>query len=687
MRSYKSESIRNVALLSHSKAGKTSLSEAILFNAGHTTRLGRVEDGNTTSDYEPEEVNRGGSIQLTLLPYEWNDTKVNMIDTPGYADFFGEVVAALKVADSALLVVCAASGIEVGTELMWGEISARELPAMILLNKMDRENADFAAVLERIKDEFGRKCVAIQLPIGAESDFKGVIDLITMKAKGPDDQDIEIPADLADQVRVLRDAMAEAVAECDDDLTMKYLEGEELTEEELVQGLAEGVKSGAIVPVMVAAAQSNTCVKAIMDNISAYMPSPIEKGGVTAKDLVSEETITLNGDGNSPMAAFVFKTAADPFVGKLSYFRVYSDILHSDSQVWNSGKNSGEKISQLFMARGKSQENVTEVVTGDIGSVAKLSATSSGDTLCNRDRPLDLGGIEFPSSPLSVAVLAKSKSDIDKLGSSLARLVEEDPTLKLEIDPDTGQMLLWGMGEAHIDTTLQKLDRKFSVEVVTEIPRIPYKETITIPTKSEYKHKKQTGGHGQYGHVKIQLEPMPPGSGIEFAQKVVGGNVPKNYIPAVEKGVMEAAQGGVLTDFPMVDVKVTLYDGSSHPVDSSDMSFKIAGAQAFRKGATQGNPALLEPVMHVKITVPDTYTGDVIGDLNTKRGRVLGMEPQNGKTVIEAEVPQAEIVRYAVDLRSITQGRGTYATEFAHYDELPAHLTQRIVEKIQKESG
>ena len=388
MQSYKSESIRNVALLSHSKAGKTSLSEAILFNAGHTTRLGRVEDGNTTSDYEPEEVNRGGSIQLTLLPYEWNDTKVNLIDTPGYADFFGEVVAALKVADSALLVVCAASGIEVGTELMWGEISARELPAMILLNKMDRENADFAAVLKRIQDEFGRQCVAIQLPIGAESDFKGVLDLITMKAKGPDDQDIEIPADLADQAGVLRDAMAEAVAEGDDDLTMKYLEGEELTEEELVKGLAEGVRSGAIVPVMAAAAQSNTCVKAIMDNISAYMPSPIDRGGVTAKDLVSEESVTLNGDGNSPMAAFVFKTSADPFVGKLSYFRVYSDTMHSDSQVWNSGKNSGEKISQLFMARGKSQENVTEVVTGDIGSVAKLSATSSGDTLCNRDRPL-----------------------------------------------------------------------------------------------------------------------------------------------------------------------------------------------------------------------------------------------------------------------------------------------------------
>ena len=687
MQTYKTEAIRNVVLLSHSGAGKTSLSEAMLFNAGHLTRLGKVEDGNTTSDYEPEEVRRGGSVQLSLLPYEWNDTKVNLIDTPGYADFIGEVIAALKVADSALLVICAASGIEVGTELMWAEVTGQGLPTMILLNKMDRENASFNGVLEALKDRFSRKCVAIQLPIGAESDFRGVIDLISMKAKGPDGQDMNIPGELADQAQELREALAETIAESDDELTMKFLEGEELTEEELLNGLAEGVKTGSIVPVVAASALTNSGVQGVMDSISAYMPSPNANGGVEARDLVSDETITLDGDQSGPLAASVFKTSADPFVGKLSYFRVYSNTLHSDSQVWNATKSSAEKVSQLFMARGKSQENVAEIVTGDIGAVAKLSATSSGDTLCNRDRPLDLGGIEFPMAPLSVAVTAKSKSDIDKLGSSLTRLVEEDPTLKLETHPDTGEMLLWGMGEAHMDTTLQKLNRKFSVEVVTETPRIPYKETITMPTKAEYKHKKQTGGHGQYGHVMIRMEPMPPGSGIEFAQKVVGGNVPKNYIPAVEKGVKEAAQGGVLTDFPMVDVKVTLYDGSSHPVDSSDMSFKIAAVQAFKKGANQGNPALLEPVMNMKVNVPDTYTGDIIGDLNTKRGRVLGMEPQNGRTVIQAEVPQAEIIRYAVDLRSITQGRGAYSTEFARYEEVPAHLTQKIVEKMQEKDG
>lgn len=687
MQTYTTEAIRNVVLLSHSGAGKTSLSEAMLYNAGHVTRLGKVEDGNTTSDYEPEEVRRSGSVQLSILPFEWNDTKVNLIDTPGYADFIGEVIAALKVADSALLVICAASGIEVGTELMWAEVTGRGLPTMILLNKMDRENASFNGVLETLRDRFGRKCVAIQLPIGAEAEFRGVIDLISMKAKGPDGQDMDIPDDLADQAQELRESLTETIAETDDELTMKFLEGEDLTEEELLNGLAEGVKSGAIVPVAAASALTNSCIPSVMDSISAYMPPPNANGGSEAQDLVSQETITLDGDQSGPLAASVFKTSADPFVGKLSYFRVYSSTLHSDSQVWNATKSSAEKVSQLFMARGKSQENVAQVVTGDIGAVAKLSATSSGDTLCNRDRPLDLGGIDYPMAPLSVAVTAKSKSDIDKLGSSLTRLVEEDPTLKLETHPDTGEMLLWGMGEAHIDTTLQKLARKFSVEVVTEIPRIPYKETITMPTKAEYKHKKQTGGHGQYGHVMIEMAPMPPGSGIEFAQKVVGGNVPKNYIPAVEKGVMEAAQGGVLTDFPMVDVKVTLYDGSSHPVDSSDMSFKIAAVQAFKKGANQGNPALLEPVMNMKVTVPDTYTGDVIGDLNTKRGRVLGMEPQDGRTVIEAEVPQAEIIRYAVDLRSITQGRGAYATEFARYEEVPSHLTQKIVEKMKEKGG
>ena len=687
MRSYKPDAIRNVVLLSHSGAGKTSLSEAMLFNAGHINRLGKVDTGTTTSDYEPEEIRRTSSIQISLLPYEWNDTKINLIDTPGYADFVGEVVAALQVADAAVLVLCAASGIEVGTEFMWREIKKRDLPTIIILNKMDRENADFHQTLEAIRQRFGRKCIAVQTPVGAESSFKGAIDLISMKAYGPDGKEEDAPADLTDQANQLRDTMTEAIAEVDDELTMKYLEGEELTEDELVKGLAKGTKSGAIVPVLASSALKNIGVGRIMDAICAYLPSPLERPTAVATDLLSHEEVTLEGDGSAPLAVFIFKTTADPYVGKLSYFRVCSNTFYSDSQVWNADKSTTERVSQLFTARGKSQEPAPHVVAGDIGAVGKLSESSTGDTLCNKDRPLALPKVEFPPSPLAVAVFAKTKADVDKMGTSLSKLVEEDPTLRVEKEPDTGETLLWVMGESHINITVQKLQRKFSVEVTTEAPRVPYMETITVPIETEYKHKKQTGGHGQYGHVLLRMEPQGRGAGVEFVHKVVGGNVPKNYIPAVEKGVMEAAKEGVLARYPMVDLKVTLYDGSSHPVDSSDMSFKIAGSHAFKKGAADANPALLEPVMSLKITVPDSFTGDVIGDLNTKRGRVLGMIPQDGMTVIEAEAPMAEIVRYAVDLRSLTQGRGSFTTQFVRYDEVPSHITQKVVEKAQKSAS
>ena len=687
MRSYKTGAIKNVVLLSHSGAGKTSFSEAMLFNSGAINRLGRVEAGNTTSDYEPEETSRGSSIQISVLPWEWNETKVNLIDTPGYADFVGEAVAALRVADAAVLVVCAASGIEVGTELMWKEIEARGLPTLIVLNKMDRENADYHGILETLRERFGKRCAAVQMPIGAEAGFKGVIDLASFKAYGADGKEEEVPSDLTDQVTRLKETMTESVAEVNDELTTKYLEGEDLTEPEILQGLAEGTKAGTIVPVLAASALGNLGVHRIMDAICALLPSPLERPAQSGKDLIKNEDIQLDSDGDAPLSALIFKTAADPYVGKLSYFRVYSNTLFSDSQVWNANKGSAERIAQLFLARGKSQEPVTQVVAGDIGAVAKLTEAGTGDTLCNKDRPMMLEGITFPPSLLSVAVHAKTKADVDKMGTSLVRLVEEDPTLRLEKEPDTGEMLLWGMGESHIDMTVQKLRRKFSVDVNTEVPRVPYKETISIPTKAEYKHKKQTGGHGQYGHVLIEMEPQPRGSGVEFAKKVVGGNVPKNYIPAVEKGVLEAAKEGVIAHYPMVDVKVTLYDGSSHPVDSSDMSFKIAGSHAFKKGAAQANPTLLEPVMKMEVTVPDSFTGDVIGDLNSKRGKVLGMAPKDGVTVIEAEVPLGEILKYAVDLRSITQGRGYYRTEFARYDEVPAHITQKIAERADKKGG
>ncbi|MFQ5872282.1 MAG: elongation factor G [Dehalococcoidia bacterium] len=687
MRSYKTESIRNVVLLSHSGAGKTSLSEAILFNAGAINRLGRVDAGNTTSDYEPEETQRQSSIQTSVLPWEWNDVKVNTIDTPGYADFVGEALAALRVADAAIITICAASGIEVGTELMWKEVEARRLPTLIVLNKMDRENADFHKTLESIQEQFGRRCTAVQLPIGAEASFKGVIDLLSMKSYGTDGKEETAPDDLVDQAQQLRETMAEAVAEVNDELTTKYLEGEELTEEELRQGLAEGTKSGAIVPVLAASALHNVGIRQVMDAVSAYLPSLLERPASTAKDLLNDQDLTLSGDGDAPLAAQVFKTTADPYVGKLSYFRVYSNALFSDSQVWNATKSSAERVSQLFMARGKSQEPVNQVMAGDIGAVAKLTESGTGDTLCNKDRPVLLEKIDFPPSLLSVAVKAKTKADVDKMGTSLARLVEEDPTLRLEKEPDTGEMLLSGMGEAHIDVTIQKLKRKFSVSVNTDVPQVPYKETISVFTKAEYKHRKQTGGHGQYGHVLLELEPKPRGTGMEFARRVVGGNVPKNYIPAVEKGVMEAAKEGVMAHYPMVDVKVTLYDGSSHQVDSSDMSFKIAGSHAFKKGAAEANPTLLEPVVKLEVTVPDSFTGDVIGDLNSKRGKVLGMTPRDGLTVVEAEAPLAEVLKYAVDLRSMTQGRGSYTTEFLRYEEVPVHIAQKIMERANKGGG
>ncbi len=687
MRDYKTEAIRNVVLLSHSGAGKTSFSEAALFNSGAIGRLGSVDAGNTTSDYEPEEIKRGTSIQHSVLPTEWNNTKVNIIDTPGYADFLGEAIAALRVADAAIITICAASGVEVGTELMWKHVEAVELPALIILNKMDRDNANFRKTLEEVQEKLGRKCTAIQMPMGAEADFKGVIDLISMKAYGADGAEEPVPDALSGEAQDARDEMIENIAEVNDDLTTKYLEGEELTEDELQEGLAEGARAGTIVPVMAASALKNLGVHRVMDAISSYLPSPLDRPAPIGRDLVNDSEVDLSGDGSAPLSALIFKTTADPYVGKLSYFRVYSNTLHSDSQVWNSNRSSDERIAQLFTPRGKTQENVSQVVAGDIGAVAKLGEANTGDTLCNKDRPVALDKIDFPPSLYSVAVTARTKADVDKMGSSLIKLVEEDPSLKLEKQPDTGEMVLTGMGEAHVDVTVQKLQRKFSVAVDTKTPKVPYKETIGKATQAEYKHKKQTGGHGQYGHVMIRLEPKERGGGVEFAQKVVGGNVPKNYIPAVEKGIMEAAKEGVIAQFPMVDVKVTLYDGSSHPVDSSDMSFKIAGSFAFRKGAAEASPTLLEPVMKLQITVPDSYTGDVIGDLNTKRGRVQGMNPVNGMTVVEAEAPLSEVVKYAVDLRSLTQGRGTFTQEFIRYDEVPAHLAQKVAEEMAAAGG
>ncbi len=683
MQQYTLENIRNLALLSHCGAGKTSASEAILFTAGAITRLGKVDDGSTTSDYDPDEVKRKISINLSLLPCQWKGTKINLIDTPGYSDFVGEVRAAMRVSEAAIIVVCAASGVEVGTEQMWAYCEEADLPRLIFINKMDRENADFHRTVEELQSKFGSRCIPLQLPIGAHNDFQGVVDLLTMKSYiGSPPKEAEIPASLQNQADSLHEKVVEAAAEVDDRLIEKYLGGEELSLEELSHGLRQAVVTGKTVPVLVGSAIQNIGITSLLDAIYDYLPSPKEREVV-----VAEAAQAIEPSQDASLAALVFKTSADPYVGKLTYFRVYTGSVDSNSQVWNATRSGTERIGQLFTIRGKTQEPVPQLRAGDMGAVAKLSLTSTGDTLCSRDKPVKIASILFPEPAFSEAVHPKTKADLDKLGTALSRLSEEDPTLEVHRGADTGETILSGLGETHLEVAAGKMLRKFGVGVVLETPRVPYKETITMPAKAEYKHKKQTGGHGQYGHVLLALEPLPRGSGREFVDKVVGGRIPKNYIPAVEKGVNEAVQEGVLAGYPVVDIKARVYDGSYHPVDSSDICFKIAGAGALRKGLSQGQPILLEPIMNIKVTIPEDFTGDIIGDLNTKRARVQGMEPGGGVNVIEAQVPLAEVLRYAIDLRSITQGRGSYTVEFSHYEEAPPHIAQKIIAGRQAEKA
>ncbi|MBN1862615.1 MAG: elongation factor G, partial [Dehalococcoidales bacterium] len=542
MKKYGPENIRNIVLLAHCGAGKTSLTEAALFTAGATTRLGKVDDGTTVSDYDPDEVKRRISLNLTTLPCEWQDTKFNLLDTPGYTDFVGEVRTAIRVSEGAVIVVCAASGVEVGTEQVWGYSEEAGLARLFLVNKMDRENADFMRTVDQIQAKFGTKCVPIQLPIGSQNDFQGVVDLLTLKSyTGAPPKEGEIPTELEAQVNSLREKLIEAIAEIDDQLIEKYLGGEELNLEELTNGLREGVKSGRIVPILAGAATQNIGTKALLDTALSYLPSPKEREVATGG---GKEKLQPDPDG--PLAALVFKTSADPYVGKLTYFRVYSGTIESNSQVWNVSRGEQERLGQLFILRGKTQEPVEQLGAGDIGGVAKLSLTNTGDTLASRDKPLKLPPPIFPEPVFSEAVHPKAKADVDKLGTALTRIVEEDPTLRIHRDTDTNETILSGIGETQLEVAADKMQRKFGVNVTLDTPKVPYKETITAPARAEYKHKKQTGGHGQYGHVRLEVEPLPRGSGHEFVDRIVGGTIPKNYIPAVEKGVNEAINEGAL---------------------------------------------------------------------------------------------------------------------------------------------
>lgn len=684
MKSYRTEQIRNVAVVGHGGSGKTSLTEALLFGTGAISRLGKVEEGNTASDHEPDEIRRRISINLSVNPCEYRDTKINVLDTPGYADFVGEVKEALRVVETVVFVIDGVGGVEVGTELTWKMADEAGLSKLVYVNKIDRENSDFDRAVQQIRDKYGRGCVPVQLPIGSQASFNGIIDIVHQHARtGPKLEEGDIPADLAEEVARYREMLVEAAAEQDDELLMKYLDGEPLSDKEVVDGLHAGVRSGKIVPILVGSALGNKAVTPLLDAIVELTPSPAEKTEIPAATPDGKQ-IELLPSADGHLAAFVFKTTADPFVGRLTFFRVYSGALRSDSHVWNANKGKDERIGSVMSLRGKHQEPVPSAVAGDIAAVTKLTDTVTGDTLCTKDHQVILTGITFPSPVYRAAVHPKSKSDVDKMGVALQRLVEEDPTIHVDRDPDTGETVMSAIGEAHIDVSLEKVKRKFGAELTTSVPRVPYKETITTKTNAEYKHKKQTGGHGQYGHVFLEFQPLSRGSGFEFGEKVVGGSVPKNFFPAVEKGVNEAKGEGVLAHFPVVDVKVLLYDGSYHPVDSSEMAFKLAASQAFKKGITQANPVLLEPIMDVEITVPEEFMGDILSDINTKRARVQGMNSSGGVGVVQAQVPLAEMQRYATDLRSITQGRGEFSMSFSHYEEVPAHEAQAVIAESKR---
>ncbi|MBE3574623.1 MAG: elongation factor G [Firmicutes bacterium] len=688
MNKYSTEHLRNVALAGHGGSGKTSLTEALLFRSGAISRLGRVEEGTTVSDYDPEEVRRRISISTSLAPAEWQGYKLNLVDTPGYFDFAGEVIGALRAVEACLVVACAASGVEVGTEQVAAYAAEAKLPRLFFINKMDRENANFAKVVEAIQGLFGRQAIPVQLPIGASESFRGLVDVVAGKAYEYDAKgqarEVPIPADLQSEMDRYREELSEAVAMADDALAEKYLEGETLTHEEIVRGLSAGVAEGKIFPVLCGSALKNIGMDLLLNTLVAWVPSPAHRRAVVASATDGRE-VPLRADAAGPLVAQVFKTVSDPYVGKLTLFRVFSGTFKSDSRVMNASRGKEERVGQLYLVRGKEQIPVSEVGAGDLGAVAKLQETGTGDTLCQPDQLLKLPAIEFPKPTLSLAVEPKKKGDEDKIFSGLARLTEEDPTFTVAKNSDTGQTLVSGLGEIHLEVMASRLSKKFGVEVELSDPKIPYRETIRGTTKVEGKHKKQTGGRGQYGHVWLELEPLPPGGGFEFVDKIFGGAVPRQYIPAVEKGVRETMAEGVLAGYPVVDVRVTLYDGSYHPVDSSELAFKIAAAMAFKKGFLEARPILLEPIQAVEIRVPDRFMGDIMGDLNKKRGRVLGMEGHGGEQVIKAQVPLAEMARYAIDLRSMTQGRGRFTMQFDHYEEVPAQLAEQIIAAAKAE--
>jgi len=680
---YTTEQLRNVILLGHGSSGKTSLSEAILFSAGAINRMGRVEDGTTVSDSDEEEIRRRISLNLTLLPCEWEKHKINLLDTPGYLDFVGEVICGLRVADSGIVVVDAVAGVEVGTELVWQHADEHNLPRLVFVNKMDRENASWQRTLESLRAKLGGTIVPLQLPIGEQASFEGVIDLVERTAWIGDKPPTAVPAELAGAVDGARTALVEAAAESDDALIEKYLDTGELSDTEIVQGLRAGIAQGRIIPVLCGAALRNIGTKALLHALVRDMPQPAAQ--VKAINIATGEEETLVCDPGGPVVAFVFKTTADPYVGKLTMLRMYSGTLKSNSYVVNSRTGTQERIGQIMSMRGKEQVPLEELPAGDIGVVAKLGDTVTGDALCDAAYQVRFPPFKLPEPVFAVALAPKTKADSAKMIPSLTRLVEEDPTLRWRNEPGTRQLLLEGMGDAHVEAGIRKLEQKFGLGVVASLPKVPYRETVTKVGSAAYRHKKQTGGAGQFAEVHMRLEPGERDSGFEFGWEVFGGAISSSFQPSIQKGVKSVLESGPLAGYPVVDVKAIVYDGKEHPVDSKDIAFQIAGREAFKEAFKQSGPVLLEPIMEVTIIVPEEFMGDVMGDLSTRRGRVQGTDQERGNAIIHAEVPLAEIQRYATDLRSMTQGRGIFTVKFSRYEQVPAHLQAEIIAQAEKE--
>jgi elongation factor G len=686
MKDYKTENIRNIVLMGHGGSGKTSLGEAMLFDSNATTRMGSVGDGTTVADFDEEEIRRHISLMTALLPVEWAGHKLNVLDAPGYTDFVGEVKGAARVADCALVTVDSVAGVEVGTEMAWSYADELRLPRLICIAKMDRENANFRNSLDKLTNAFSANFIPLQLPIGSQADFEGVVDLVTMKAlRGTKGDPGEVPAALKDEVAEFRLKLMESAAEGDDELIMKYLDGKELTEDEIKQGLRIAMVKGNIVPVLCCAATANVGVTALMDALITLAPSPLDVGLAKAKNPVTQAEEEIAPRQDAPLAALVFKTTADPYVGKLTYFRVYGGMLASDSRVFNANKGQEERIGQIYVMRGKEQIPAASVKPGDIGAVAKLANTNTGDTLCDKGHPLVLQPPTYPHALMTVAVEPKTKADSAKLGPTLTRLVEEDPTLHWRQEPSTKQTILEGMGDSHLDVALRRAASKFGVEIVTSTPRVPYRETITREGAAQYRHKKQTGGAGQFAEVHMRISPNERDKGYEFSWDVFGGAISGSFQTSIEKGIKSVLESGVLAGYPIVDVKCSVVDGKEHPVDSKPIAFEIAGREVFKLCFQDAGPVLLEPIMTIKIIIPERYSGDVMNDMNTKRGRVLGIDQQGARTIITASVPLAEVQKYAADLRSITQGRGIYSMELDHYEEVPTYIASSVIEKAKQE--